>query len=320
MVFDERVFQLTDERHLARCSTEPSRRGGDDGVYWIDIRTDERETLADRLQSLELHPLALEACLGDSPGARLVAYGDSLVVILPTHATWDAEERTYIVFAFLPGLLVSIHQSVIPALDRVAVQYAEGMRFHGRTTSAILYQIIDHLIDEDIAFTLKTRDAIDELEELLEEDADGVTERSLPLKRQITRLAAAFEDQLYCVGSLQTIESKAFQIEGLGDFFRDAFTHLEHASRTVCRQLAHLSAIQQAHQLRLQDRTNRQLRVLTIVSTIFIPLTLITGIYGMNFRYMPELQWRYGYFGALGAMVAVAAGMLALFYRTGWFR
>jgi magnesium transporter len=195
------------------------------------------------------------------------------------------------------------------------------MRFHSPSTSAILYQMLDYIIDEDMAFTLRARDAIDRLDELLDEGPhEELAEETLPLKRQLARLAATFEDQLYCVGSLQTIESESFTIDGLHDHFRDAVSHLEHATRSVGRQLTHLNTVQQEYQLKLHNRTDDRLRLLTVISTIFLPLTLITGIYGMNFHNMPELGWRHSYFGVLFAMVTVAAAMLWGFYRTGWFK
>jgi len=316
-----KTFRLTGDRNLAACPLnellEPTERSS---AGWIDVQPDQEATLAELLHALDLHPLALDACVDDSPPPGMTAYGDSLVIVLPTHAAWDAEDRTHLIVVCLPRLLVTIHRQAIPALEQVAVQYADGMRFHADNTSAILYQILDHIIDEDVAFTLRARDEINRLDDLLERHDDDVIEQALPLKRQITRLAAAFEDQLYCVGSLQTVESNSFQIEGLRDYFRDACTHLEHASRAAGRQLAHLNAIQQAYQLHLQDKTNDRLRLLTIVSTIFIPLTLITGIYGMNFHNMPELQWQFGYVGTLLAMLALGLAMLWGFYRTGWFR
>ena len=149
---------------------------------------------------------------------------------------------------------------------------------------------------------------------------EKLTAETLPLKRQLTRLAATFEDQLYCVSTLQTIESDAFSIDGLHDYFRDVVSHLEHATRSISRQLTRLNTVQQEYQLRLHDRTSDRLRLLTVISAIFLPLMLITGIYGMNFHNMPELGWRCGYFGVLSAMVVIAVAMLWGFFRAGWFR
>ena len=263
----------------------------------------------------------MEACLGPAPASRLVAYGTSLFIGLPTQSSWDAKDRTFLWVVCVPNKIITVHEETIHALETVMQQYTQGMRFHRNCTSAILYQILDHLIDEDMAFTLRTRDTVDQLDELLEEqDSDAMIEQVLPLKRKLTRLAATFEDQLYCVGALQTIESESFNIESLQDYFRDACSHLEHAGRSVARQLAHLNAIHQDYHLKLQTRTNDRLRLLTIVSTIFIPLTLITGIYGMNFHNMPVIEWQFGYFSVLAGMVTLAVAMLWGFYRNGWFR
>ncbi len=316
-----KAFRLTGERYLEPCRVDDvAVRAEHRPACWIDVHQDGTVPLEQLLRSLNLHPLAVDACLDASPMSRLVSYGKSLVIGLPTHTTWDAADRTFLFIVCLPGVLVTIHRDEVPTLTHVCDRYSGAMRFHGDNTSAILYQLLDGIIDEDMAFTLRTREEIDHVDELRETYRDELPEQTLRLKRQLARLAAAFEDQLYCVASLQTIESDAFHAEGLRDYFRDAVSHLEHASRSIGRQLAHLDAVQQEYQLHLQDKTNDRLRLLTIISTIFIPLTLISGIYGMNFRHMPELEWDYGYFGVLGVMLTIALAMLWGFRRAGWFR
>jgi magnesium transporter len=78
--------------------------------------------------------------------------------------------------------------------------------------------------------------------------------------------------------------------------------------------------MQQHYLLRLQDKVNKRLQVLTVVSSVFMPLMLVTGIYGMNFRHMPELSWTYGYPAALLVMASVAALLFWIFYKKGWFK
>ena len=318
----EQTFLLTPERSLKCCSLDAmSSQHENASPCWIIIDHRDSATLQPLLESVNVHPLVIEACFDSTPASLLAVYGTSLFIALPINTAWDAKERTFLWIICLPQIIISIHDTDIPALQQIIERYSDGMRFHGDSTSSILYQILDHVIDEDMAFTLKTRDAIDRLEQLLDDNAEEkLIEKTLPLKRQLTRLAAAFEDQLYCVSSLQTIDSESFSVTDLHDYFRDAFLHLEHASRVIGRQLAHLGAIEQQYQINLQNKTNSQLRLLTIISTIFLPLTLITGIYGMNFRYMPELTWRFAYGGILLLMFAIAGGFLWIFYRRGWFQ
>ena len=77
--------------------------------------------------------------------------------------------------------------------------------------------------------------------------------------------------------------------------------------------------LQQDFLLNIQRKVDNRLRVLTILSAVFLPLTVLGGIYGMNFKYIPVIDWEYGYFVVLGAMVTIVAIMLGFFYRRGWF-
>ena len=116
------------------------------------------------------------------------------------------------------------------------------------------------------------------------------------------------------------IESAAFNVEGIQDYIRDAIAHLDHAVRSVDRQIDRLTSLSQHFLFNLQDKTTKRLQILTMISAIFLPMMLVTGIYGMNFCYMPELSWRYGYAGALLLMCLIAAGLLWVLARKGWFK
>jgi len=129
-----------------------------------------------------------------------------------------------------------------------------------------------------------------------------------------------FEDQRYCLTTLGTVESEVLDITDLREYFRDSLGHLEYALRSVGRQQAHLSELHQHYLLTLQDKVNKRLRLLTIISAVFLPLTLIAGIYGMNFRHMPELTWRYGYPLVIAVMLAFTGVLLWVFHRKGWFK
>jgi len=320
---NERIFRLNNDRHLETCSLADVREAVDskNNLYWIDISQRDPEQLTSFLTSFNIHPLAVEACLDPAPMSRFVSYGKSLFIGLPVRIALDIDERHFLWIVCLPSLIVTVHEETLPALESIIAEFTSGLRFHASSTSALLYQILDYLIDENMAFTLKTRNRLDDLEEQLEEDPDWeVAEQTLPLKRQLAHLAATFEDQLYCVSLLQTIDSESFQIEGLQDYFRDAVSHLEHSSRAVGRQAARLNAIHQDYLLSAQEKTNSRLRLLTIVSTVFMPLTLITGIYGMNFHNMPEMSWSHGYLIVMLVMAAIVVAMLWGFWRTGWFK
>lgn len=115
-------------------------------------------------------------------------------------------------------------------------------------------------------------------------------------------------------------ETDPLSIQGLREYFHDAVSHLEHSLRYVERMETRLSELHQHFLLILQNKTNDRLKIITILSAVFMPLTLVAGIYGMNFHYMPELKWHYSYPLVLLVMIALAAGLMAFFYHKGWFK
>jgi len=170
-------------------------------------------------------------------------------------------------------------------------------------------------------FILKFRRKIESLEEAIDQMADSVQiNQIMMLKQRVARLSKTCDDQRFCMTALQTIESDVFDISYFREYFRDSLTNLEYTIRSVGRQQTHLSELRQHYQLTLQERTNKRLRLLTILSAVFMPLTLIAGIYGMNFRYMPELKWPYSYPLVIAVMIALAVVLLWVFYWKGWFK
>ena len=287
----------------------------------IDITRRNPDTLSEFLRSFEVHPLALEACLETIPASRIGIYEESLFIGLPVLHDWKSKERTSLTILCLPGKLITIHEGSLPALNNIIENFSSSITFHLASTSAVLYQILDYIIDQEIVIGLEVRDMIDALEELFEtEDQVDIPVKTDRLRRRAIRLEAILEDQHYCVMALQSIESSAFSVEHMQDYFRDAINHLDHAVTSVGRQNDRLTSLHQHFLLQLQDKTNKRLQILAIVSAIFLPLTLVTGIYGMNFRYMPELLWRYGYPATLLFMGVSAAGLIWWLAGKGWFK
>lgn len=318
-----KIFHLNENKHL-----EPSSRTAFLGTfrdgksyYWIDIENPNPASLEEFLSFLELHPLVLEACLDPAGTSRVAPYQQSLFIKFSIHLGSDIPRQSFLSIICLPQAVITVHEKSFSTIESIAKEFSSAVRFHTFSTAAIVYQILDRLIDEDLAIVLKARRDIESLEEAIDEAPDSVQiEQILMLKQRVARLSITCEDQRYCVTALQTIESDVFDISAFREYFRDSLGNLEHAIRSVGRQQAHLSELRQHSQLTLQERTNKRLRLLTILSAVFMPLTLITGIYGMNFRYMPDLEWPYSYPLVIGIMIALAAVLLWAFYRKGWFK
>jgi magnesium transporter len=152
------------------------------------------------------------------------------------------------------------------------------------------------------------------------EDSDDIEpEEIFTLRRQITNIGDANEDHAFCVDVLQKIETTSFSLADQRELLKDLDHTLERHQHSIDRLEENTKDLHQQFLLTIQDKTGNRLKVLTILSAVFLPLTLIAGIYGMNFQNMPELGLRYAYYAVLGFMVLVGIGMLAFFYKKGWF-
>ena len=317
------VFLLNESRNLETSSLEAFHATNTDGKshYWIDIEHPDQAALSDFLYPLKLHPLIVEECLDLTATSRIAPYEHSLFIRLPVQLCWDIPYESFLSIICLSQTIISIHESTITALETITREFSAAVRFHDMSTAAILYQILDRLIDEDITFALEGRRNVEELEEVMDKEPSTVeTDQILLLKKQIARLSIICEDQRYCITAMQTMETEFLAISQLREYFRDSMANLEYVIRSIGRIQTHLSELHNHYQLILQEKTNKRLRLLTILSAVFMPLSLIAGIYGMNFRYMPELSWRYGYPIVIAVMIILAGGLVWLFYWRNWFK
>ncbi len=288
---------------------------------WIDVETPEDDELSECLAFLGIHQSIIESCLKPSDEPELARYENMIYIEFPIISKKHEFQRTYVSIIFLPTTLVTIHMEQISNISmQKTISYMESI-FHSANISGLLYEIIVYLIKQAYHFFQDVRTQINNISDTINENPDAVELRDiLDTIKLVDFFITMIEDQQYCITSLLASESESV---GLGDqrqYFMDLRRSLQNGLRTLNRYDARVNDLHQLYMLTLQDRTNRRLNVLTIISAIFLPLTLISGIYGMNFQNMPELDDPYSYFVVLGFMFAVALAMLFFFYHKGWFK
>lgn len=296
-----------------------------DAVRWIDLEGPAPELAL----SLEDPEIDLNSALLPELGADILearpfpdasAAPGYLLLRLPTRHAWDAASGTYVTFVLTQNRVLTLHAKPAPELAQLQRRLvAEDDKTAASESTGLLIYLLDGLVETAIRGFIAARDAAGDLAEKLEDDPESISESEVrQLRRQVGRLAGQCEDQFYAMTELQTVFPRAHlgcPREGL----RDLLETLNHLLRSFTRLETRLHDIQQHCQFLVQQHTERRLRQLTALSTIFMPLTLITGLYGMNFRYIPELDWAYGYFAVLGVMVVLAVFLITLFSRKGWF-
>lgn len=287
---------------------------------WLDVEEADPEALRKLLAPLNLHPLVLEACTEPGDGSQFGAYEKELFIEFPVfEATLDTQQ-TRISIICLPATLLTIHHRTIPGIAVLADELSSNRRLREATTSGLLYELLDHVADQLFWRAAPARTRVNEIATALDEDPESVeVGEILGLKRRFGELTDVLEDVLFCLARLQTVESKAFQTGELGVYLRELVSALQNGHKAAQRIEGILSDLHQQYVMTQQEKMNSRLQILTIISAIFLPLTLLAGIFGMNFKNMPALQLSYGYPGVLGLMAVIVLVMLYMFYRRGWF-
>lgn len=310
------------EHQIESLDSVASLRAGY-AMAWLNIDgTPNAETLSQLQSLIGIHALALEDVLHPTQRAKVEPFDKHLFIVFPmpsqVDGAFDTEQMAIIVGA---GMLVTIQERPDgDCLDciRRRIRLHEG-RVRDKGMPYLAFAIVDAVIDNYFPIVMALGDRVDSIE------TQVVESRSPPdlyairdAKRSIARVRQAVWPMRDALGAMLTMESW-FDMEHRV-FIRNALDHvMRHIDmleldRSVASDLMELAiAVENA---RLGDVT----KVLTMIATIFIPITFIAGIYGMNFDHMPELHWEYGYAFALALMAGTALSFGVMFWRRGWFR
>ena len=180
------------------------------------------------------------------------------------------------------------------------------------------YALIDAIVDNYFIILEKLGEKIEALEdELLENPSPETMQKIYHLKRKMITLRKSIWPLREVISLLERGES-ALIVESTTIFLRDVYDHTIQVIDTVESYRDMVSGMLDTYLSSVSNKMNEVMKVLTIIATIFIPLTFIAGVYGMNFEYMPELKWHWSYFIVWGIMLAVFLGMVYYFRKKKW--
>jgi len=289
------------------------------GPHWIDFTGGSEKWLA-WLADASARPAIQHAAA--SPGGHLqfVSRPGWIYVSVPLknvdpdepmphlHATVSADRLT--TCADEPGGEVLHELSVLVDDDRVPCS----------SPLRVLVGILVLALDDTVESSRKLREELGRVADLLDNSPGEVTVEDVRLlRRRAGRLSALCEDQLLAISSLEGLELEKLEPDAPRREIRRQLDMYAHLPASISRLHERASELNAAVQLNLSERAESRLRLLSIVSAIFLPLSLLAGVYGMNFENMPELKYPAAYYVCLGAMGAVGLGMIVLFWRKGWF-
>jgi magnesium transporter len=330
---DDRVERIPLDRLRDLLADGPNSRR----VLWVDLNepTEQEEELILR-DVFKFHPLAIEDCqrerLSPKHGDHLPKvedYGGYLFSIInpieAVEADFDVpgeptfEVDTHQINVFLgESYLVTHHYEPSPAIDETIVSCDKNPHLLARGPDYVYHLILDGIVDRYSPILDMFDEEIDRLEEIVFKKSTPETlPKILAMKRGVFRLRRITTYQREMVYRLSRGEF-ALIAEGEVAYYRNVFDHLVRAADLTESYRDVLTGMLDAYLSVTSNRLNEVMKVLTIISTFFLPLSFVAGVYGMNFENMPELHWKYGYAVAWGVMLSVAAVMFIFFRRKKW--
>jgi magnesium transporter len=294
------------------------------GVTWINVVGLHQVEVLDRLgASYAIHPLVLEDILNTDQRPKVEEGEGFLCFILKNLAATSepaglAMEQVSIVLGrqFVLSFLEEDETVFAPVIEYLK---AGKGRIRKSGPDYLAYALLDAVVDNYFVVLEGLGERLERLEDLvMGKPAKEALDELHRLKRDMIMLRRVFWPLREAVGVLQRHESDLVD-HATGIYLRDLYDHVVQVIDTVETYRDMLSGMLDIYLSSMSNRLNEVMKILTIYSTIFIPLTFIAGVYGMNFKLMPELEWRWGYPAVLGVMASVALGMLVFFKRKRWF-
>lgn len=294
----------------------PLDEAGTESAVWEDVLLESAQDLELTVQDL---PPSLRAeVLATSYFPEAMGRNGVILLHMPLRQAWDLPS-SYISFLIFPHKLLLLHREECSYLTQLR-QRVESRKAAGvYDVASLLSYILDVIIEHNIQAFSEAKRRVEEVGDILLADPEQIDQKEiLNLRRLVSKLVSQFEDQFYSLSSLYSLPEASIIFPQLN--IRDLTDVQSHLVNSVSRLDVRLRDLQQYHQYVLQGHTEKRLRYLTILTSIFMPLTLLTGLYGMNFKYMPELDYEYSYFILLSAMAVLVAVLVIIFRKNGWFK
>lgn len=326
-------YRIDDSGRLSNCRLPNTEA---DHITWLDVDGIHQSQVIETVgRQYGLHPLLLEDVVNTEQKPKIEVYDDRIlfVTLKMLHCNDQINEidSEHVSFALGKNFLVSFQEErttdiFTPVLDRIKAS-AGKTRHNG--ADYLLYALMDLVVDRYFEVLDFIGGKLDTLEDqIVLEQVDGPSRNSIRLRQQTLSELYTLKRELAntrrvvwplrdMVGLLIREENPLVQ-PGTMPYLRDLHDHITQVIETIDSYRELIPGLMDVYLSSVSNRMNSVMKTLTIFSAIFMPLTFIVGVYGMNFDNMPELRTQNGYFYTLGGMATITVGLIIYFRRRGW--
>ncbi len=313
--FEETVIDLTQESSLA----DPSKTQ----VLWLDLRGVHNTEIITKIgRYYEIHPLILEDIADIHQRPKFDEYDSGLLLVIPS-LSWSDEHNEVneeqVSIYFNEDVVFSSQEKPEDLFKGVKARLREAKgKIRSRKSDYLSYILVDQIVDGYYHLLDKLHERMDQLEEELNQiDNNNFRVKIHFLKHEYLKLRRVLMPMKEVVSRL-TRSDNAFINPATKPYMRDLYDHTLQISEQIEVQREVLYSIQELHMSEISFKMNKVMQMLTVITTIFVPLTFLAGIYGMNFHNMPELEYKYAYHILLATMLILALSLLYFFKKNKW--
>ncbi|MBA4416943.1 MAG: magnesium and cobalt transport protein CorA [Syntrophus sp. (in: bacteria)] len=322
-----RCFEYNEERCVEKSFDDmkeyeaPKDKGY---ITWLNVSGVHQVEAIERIGEIfHLHPLLLEDTMNTDQRPKLEDYGDYLFIVAKTisfHRIDEAIKIEQISIVLGPDYVITFEEGDGDIFDVVRERVSTGKgRIRKMAADYLAYSLIDVIVDNYFTAMEEIGEKIETLEDELVTTTGQTALRSIQhLKREMIFLRRSIWPLREVMASLERGETCLIS-EQTHVYMRDIYDHVIQVMDSVDTFRDMLSGMLDIYLSSVSNRLNEVMKVLTIIATIFMPLTFIAGVYGMNFKFMPELNFRWGYPAILLLMAGVAVYMVEYFRKKKWF-
>ena len=318
-----RAYEITAERHLKPLNPEliDDSWDADKVCRWIDvsnINSEEIENLLNRL-NIDVPSRVREALRHAQDRPLVIPLEKVLFVSMPVFVR--AGVSAYLSTLCAATTIITIQHSPEPLLEEVAERCQSDRHLPDANPVAVLCHVMDAGLKRIVPLLLELRANIASFtEDLSLKSEPDTAQEFLEMKNRINTIEMIFEDQTYCLSEIAEHQSDTLKLENVHRLIDALRQDIQMGFATIGRMKDRVRDLYQHHLQATEETTNKRLKVLTILSAIYLPATLIAGIYGMNFEHIPIVGIENGYLIVMLIMAVVVVGQLWYFYLRGWFK
>ena len=316
------INKKSNKAKILECQTEINIPENDEDIIWVDSQSEDKQKERELLEKkFNISSLTVNDAQRDRHPPKFESFKDYKFLLIKA---FDAETKDidfsilHISFLINKKYLLSIHNDISPSIDSTWNKLASNQQSELTDSYSLLYEILKKTISRYTKVILELEARLDEIEkDMISDPTDSLLSELIRYSTKTQYLYRIFNNQDIVIKEMLNTDDN-LKANSLNHKFQDVQEHME--------RLAGLSGLLNEVTKNLIDgyisvsghRLNNIMKTLTIVALIFMPVTFVAGLYGMNFEYIPELSYKYAYFIVLGVMVVMAVGLLVLFKKLKW--